>query len=38
MSKVEPPEFLVEPGTHHFNNLPIAQLWDANAWGKKMNQ
>lgn len=38
MSKVELPEFSGEPGTHPFNNLPIPQLWDANAWGKKINQ
>lgn len=38
MSKVELPGFSVEPGAHPFNNLPIPQLWDANAWGQKMNQ
>lgn len=38
MSKVELPEFSGEPGTHTFSNLPIPQLWDANAWGKKINQ
>lgn len=37
ISKVELPEFSVEPGTRPFNNLPVPQLRVANAWGEKMN-